>query len=170
MDGLLDWIVVLFCSLSGFCNGNACREVTHIEQRYQVCSYRAADVSVRLFHLDANGKPYGSLSALRKKTGPTPRMLMNGGMYHDDLAPVGLYIETGKRSQKVSTKGGWGNFHLLPNGIFWGKNGKLGVTETKSFLKRRPKPDFATQSGPMLVIDGGSEVASAAVTALREAL
>ncbi len=83
-----------------------------------------------------------------------PILLMNGGMYHDDLAPVGLYVEAKNRTQKISTKGGRGNFHLLPNGVFWSKDGKLGVTETKSFLKRKIIPDFATQSGPMLVING----------------
>ena len=29
-----------------------------------------------------------------------------------------------------------------------------GVLETRSFIKRRPQVDFATQSGPMLVMDG----------------
>ena len=29
-----------------------------------------------------------------------------------------------------------------------------GVLETRSFIKQRPQVDFATQSGPMLVIDG----------------
>ncbi|MEM1040775.1 MAG: phosphodiester glycosidase family protein [Pseudomonadota bacterium] len=85
-------------------------------------------------------------------------MLMNGGMYHSDLGPVGLYIEKGKQIKSISTKGGWGNFHLLPNGVFWMKNGQVGVSETKAYLKTRTKkerrPDFATQSGPMLVIGG----------------
>ncbi len=38
--------------------------------------------------------------------------------------------------------------------MFWGKNGKLAVSETNAFAKAGPAPDFATQSGPMLVIDG----------------
>ena len=60
-----------------------------------------------------------------------------------------------KQQQKgISTKGGWGNFHLLPNGVFWIKGDRVGVTETKQYLARKIRPDYATQSGPMLVIDG----------------
>ncbi|MGI9354246.1 MAG: phosphodiester glycosidase family protein [Rhizobiaceae bacterium] len=75
-------------------------------------------------------------------------------MYHADLSPVGLYIEAGKQTQKLSTKDGSGNFHLLPNGVFWMKDETIAVTETGSFARREITPDHATQSGPMLVIDG----------------
>jgi uncharacterized protein YigE (DUF2233 family) len=37
--------------------------------------------------------------------------------------------------------------------LFWGEEG-AGILPTKAFLKRRDKPAFATQSGPMLVISG----------------
>lgn len=114
-------------------------------------------VSLRLFHSDFVGKPYRRLSALSsslKTKKIKPLMLMNGGMYHSDLAPVGLYIEKRKQVQKLSTKGGWGNFHLLPNGVFWINGNQAHVSETKSFQRRGIVPDFATQSGPMLVING----------------
>ena len=79
---------------------------------------------------------------------------MNGGMYHSDYSPVGLYIENGVERSSISTRGGWGNFHLLPNGVFYLKGDKAGVLETGAYLAADPKPDFATQSGPMLVIEG----------------
>jgi uncharacterized protein YigE (DUF2233 family) len=83
---------------------------------------------------------------------------MNGGMYHDDLLPVGLYVEGEVEKSGISTRGGRGNFHLLPNGVlFFGNRGNgpvAGVMETRAFLKSGLKPGFATQSGPMLVIDG----------------
>ena len=43
---------------------------------------------------------------------------------------------------------------MKPNGIFYISAGKAAVAETQAFLKQRPQADLATQSGPMLVIDG----------------
>ena len=44
--------------------------------------------------------------------------------------------------------------HMKPNGIFYVAAGRAGVAETQAFLKQRPQADLATQSGPMLVING----------------
>ena len=46
------------------------------------------------------------------------------------------------------------NFFKMPNGVFYFGSAGAGVLTTEAFLARRPKADFATQSGPMLVIDG----------------
>jgi len=85
---------------------------------------------------------------------------MNGGMYERDLSPVGLYVENGRVLSEVDTKTVKGrpsqvpNFYKKPNGVFfWGKGG-AGVLETGQFLARKPRAAFATQSGPMLVVDG----------------
>jgi uncharacterized protein YigE (DUF2233 family) len=43
---------------------------------------------------------------------------------------------------------------MRPNGVFYVTGEVAGVLETRSFIKQRPQVDFATQSGPMLVIDG----------------
>lgn len=79
---------------------------------------------------------------------------VNGGMFHDDYGPVGLLVEDGLERAAISTRGGWGNFHLLPNGVFYMKDGRAGVLETSQYQARRMRADYATQSGPMLVIDG----------------
>jgi uncharacterized protein YigE (DUF2233 family) len=77
-------------------------------------------------------------------------------MYHEDRSPVGLYVEAGEEQAPLNTNDGPGNFHLKPNGVFYVlENGMAGVDETSAFLmtKRKPPP-YATQSGPMLVING----------------
>ena len=147
-------IATFFCSLFGTCEEGACTTVSHSKAEYFVCTYRADEVQVRLFLHDQKGKPYGQLRNVESNLKKPATMLMNGGMYHANLDAVGLYIEAGNESKNISTKGGWGNFHLLPNGIFWGKDGRYGVSETKAYLSKKLKPDFATQSGPMLVING----------------
>ena len=85
---------------------------------------------------------------------------MNGGMYEEDLSPVGLHIENGKQLAKANTATVKGppsrvpNFYKKPNGVFYLGKGGAGILVTERFLAKRPKARFATQSGPMLVIDG----------------
>ncbi len=79
---------------------------------------------------------------------------MNAGMYDPDLAPVGLYIERGRELVPLNTRSGRGNFYLKPNGVFYWGSGAFGISETAAFGRTRPNVRFATQSGPMLVIDG----------------
>jgi uncharacterized protein YigE (DUF2233 family) len=75
-------------------------------------------------------------------------------MYHPDNSPVGLYVEEGRELVRANTSAGPGNFHMRPNGVFYLTGEVAGILETRSFTKQKPQLDFATQSGPMLVIDG----------------
>ncbi|MFN4098890.1 MAG: phosphodiester glycosidase family protein, partial [Pararhodobacter sp.] len=79
---------------------------------------------------------------------------MNAGMYHADRSPVGLFIDEGVEVAPLVTRAGPGNFGLLPNGVFCVTQGGFAVSETLAFADRPPSCRFATQSGPMLVIDG----------------
>ena len=78
---------------------------------------------------------------------------MNAGMYHEDRSPVGLYIEDGKQLAPLQTGEGYGNFHLLPNGVFFMEKGEAWVLSTGAYQIINRFPEHATQSGPMLVID-----------------
>src|SRR5262249_58027901 len=78
----------------------------------------------------------------------------NAGMYDLDERPVGLYVESGRELVRVNTRAGPGNFHMRPNGVLFVAQGFAGVMETRAFLRQKPQADFATQSGPMLVMDG----------------
>ncbi len=150
-------LIPLFISifLGTTCSTNAaCRELVHAQVSHVVCSFETAKTDIRLFLKNSEGTHYGRAFFLKRSLKQQPLMLMNGGMYHTNLEPVGLYVERGKQMQKLSTKGGTGNFHLLPNGVFWIKGSTAGVTETREFAKRNIASDHATQSGPMLVING----------------
>src|SRR5262249_43326487 len=78
----------------------------------------------------------------------------NAGMFDPALKPVGLYVEQGRELVHVNTTSGYGNFHMKPNGVFYVSGDRAAVVETRAFLKHRPQADLATQSGPMLVING----------------
>ena len=43
---------------------------------------------------------------------------------------------------------------MKPNGVFWIGDKAAGVTETNRYLASPPPARYATQSGPMLIIDG----------------
>lgn len=135
-----------------------CQSIDHMGGRYTVCSFNPESSNIRLYQFDhVTGKPYGSFEALSSalwRQHSFVTFAMNGGMYHRDLSPVGLHIENGLEVSPISTSGGWGNFHMQPNGVFFMDGKTAGVLETSAYLNANKKPDFATQSGPMLVIDG----------------
>lgn len=135
----------------------SCQNISEQNQPYAVCIYPAKGADIRTFLAGENGEVYGSLGALDRelqRNGERLAMAMNGGMYHTDLSPVGLYVENGAQRQGLNTRRGPGNFHMLPNGVFYVANGVAGVMETRAFMQRKIRASFATQSGPMLVING----------------
>ncbi|WP_292320590.1 phosphodiester glycosidase family protein, partial [Mesorhizobium sp.] len=134
-----------------------CRDHSFESGTYLVCEADPKHYSIELFWKDPDGKFYQSLHNLRiaqQAAGRTMLFGINAGMYHPNLAPVGLYVERGQQIASAKTGTGTGNFSMQPNGIFYLGGGKAGVRATKDYLKRPPQVDYATQSGPMLVIDG----------------
>jgi prepilin-type processing-associated H-X9-DG protein len=132
-----------------------CRPVQYADSTFVVCTMDLRQYEVRLFWRGSDGEVLGSFDRLKKTPeGSRLAVAMNAGMYHEDRSPVGLYVENGKELKAANTRNGPGNFHLKPNGIFYVKGRQAGVLETGTYLKRKFRPDFATQSGPMLVING----------------
>ncbi len=79
---------------------------------------------------------------------------MNGGMFQQDFSPLGLYVENGIKLKSLNKREGKGNFYLMPNGVFYITNNNIPkICKTKDF-KLDSKIKYATQSGPMLVING----------------
>lgn len=134
-----------------------CESLTFESNTYTVCAADQKRTELRVFLRDRSGENYGSFSNLRRdleKRGETLIFAMNGGMYHPDLRPVGLYVENGQEISKISTRRGPGNFHLQPNGVFYVARDGAGVMETRQYQRMRPAAIHATQSGPMLVVNG----------------
>ena len=153
MRGLLSFLFVL-----GGCADAVATDCERVEFEgvpISVCRVER-DADIRLFQKRADGKPFTrpDQAASRLDEGERLVMAMNGGMYHSDLRPVGLYVEGGVEAASLVTRPGPGNFGLVPNGVFWVDGDGAHVTETLAFEALRPSPDYATQSGPMLVVDG----------------
>jgi uncharacterized protein YigE (DUF2233 family) len=135
-----------------------CQTVSFEGQNYAACTIAPGDVAqLEIFNLDSAGEPYRYFFRLQetlKRESKALLFAMNAGMFDDNSRPIGLYIEDGKTAKKLNRRNGSGNFHLKPNGVFMIKDGKFRVMESDAYAKSGVKPDFASQSGPMLVIDG----------------
>ncbi|MGL4631609.1 MAG: phosphodiester glycosidase family protein [Leadbetterella sp.] len=79
---------------------------------------------------------------------------MNGGMFTKDLSPVGLFIQNQKTLAQLDTSNGRGNFYLKPNGVFYLNNQNTPMICKTVDFQDSQEIKFATQSGPMLVING----------------
>ena len=103
-----------------------------------------------------NQQYYKSFNSVQEHLKQCERLsfAMNAGMFHPGFSPVGLYVEQAKVIQPLNENKGWGNFFLQPNGVLaWNKKQAFILT-TQQYSRRDFNVDYATQSGPMLVING----------------
>lgn len=133
-----------------------CEPITFDGASFTACEIDMHAADVRLFLRDPEGEVYGTFSRVEAglPEGKRLALAMNAGMFHDDLRPVGLYVENGAQEMHLVTRDGPGNFGLLPNGVLCIGDGEAQVIESLRFADTGPACRFATQSGPMLVIDG----------------
>ena len=155
-------VALLFLAAPGVAQAQSCRSEPFEGASYIVCSFDLTTDDLRIYWRGDNGQPYRTFAALvadLEAKGKSLRFGMNGGMYQGDLRPVGIYIENGREltPANIATLTGAPsqipNFYKKPNGVFYLGDGKAGILETGRFLANNPKANFATQSGPMLVID-----------------
>ncbi|WP_375260663.1 phosphodiester glycosidase family protein [Palleronia sp.] len=134
-----------------------CEDVSFDGAGFTVCRIDPATEDVRLFLRDEASAPYASFRSVNRALegeGRTLGVAMNAGMYHTDRSPVGLYVEGGETEREIVTTEGPGNFGLLPNGVLCLSEDRAQVIESRTFAADPPDCTYATQSGPMLVIDG----------------
>lgn len=113
--------------------------------------------SVQLYWKDDNQKHFGSIENLNQylvKNNKEVLFITNGGMYKKDQSPQGLFIQNAITKSPIDTSNASGNFYLKPNGIFYLTSSKEAFVVTTEDFKASKDIEFATQSGPMLVIDG----------------
>lgn len=126
---------------------SACTDELFEQAVFTVCDPDGGRIEVR--------SGYRRFAELERSLGPNRvTFAMNAGMFDTAGAPIGLMIEDGKPIHAINRNKGGGNFHLMPNGVFLVR--RNGTSEVVTSDAYRPSADiaFATQSGPMLLVDG----------------
>lgn len=138
------------------------RELAFAGQNYRVVRLNLKRDALSLHWRDPqSGKPFGSIEALRQWGEARGQRLLfaaNAGIYDRQWAPLGLHVENGKTVIPLNLAHGnpaSGNFSLLPNGVFViYPDGHAAVRTSQAFKTDHKPAQWATQSGPMLLIDG----------------
>lgn len=131
------------------------------EADYRVVELDLARDTLESHWREADGDPLASIDGLRRWGEAQGRELLfatNAGIYDREFRPLGLYIEGGVTLRPLNTSRGApgsGNFAIQPNGVFYVDTaGRAGVVKTTDWRERAITARLATQSGPMLVVDG----------------
>lgn len=153
------WLAALAALAAAGCSPSAkpvadaaCHQVSFEGSQFIDCVADPARDRVRLV-IDPELR---TLSALADRLTPDTRVrfAMNGGMYDDAGKAIGLAVIGGHQRHALNRKRGGGNFHLLPNGVFSAEADGWHVRTSDAYAAAQPQAEIATQSGPMLVIDG----------------
>jgi prepilin-type processing-associated H-X9-DG protein len=131
--------------------------ICSIQQDYAVAEVPSSEVkNIQMFYKDYSGNRFWNIWNVKQsieKQGKQLLFAMNGGMYTPLYKPVGLFIDNGKVVQPINLKNGDNNFCWKPNGVFAiDNNGKAQVMVSEKFSRSNIR--FATQSGPMVLING----------------
>ena len=145
----------VFAVLAAAAADPACEHRVFEQSAFLVCRYDAKQNAIALALADRKGVPLRSFRRLAQNGFAHLRFAMNAGMFRADGRPVGLYIENSKQLKGLDRAEGAGNFYLEPNGVFAVfADGTVAIETAAAFGEDKRAPRWATQSGPMLVIDG----------------
>jgi uncharacterized protein YigE (DUF2233 family) len=122
---------------------------------YSVVKVNLKAARIKMLWKNQAGVPYGSLGEAYRQNGDL-LAVTNAGIYAENLAPEGLHIEDGVTLRPLNPEKGEGNFYWKPNGVFYVADDGAGIVESEKFnsLNKQAGIYEATQSGPLLVIEG----------------
>ena len=134
-------LAALLLCLGGFASASECVDETYKGNSFTKCTVDVAAVELSLFLYKPNGKPYGQFTTLDRALiaqGKKLAFAMNAGMYHEDRAPVGHFVQDGVQAMRIVPNAGPGNFGLLPNGVLCINDADARVYETLQFVEDAP--------------------------------
>ena len=147
-------ILLVYILFPGLCSLSGPKAVNEAYVSYQADPKKD---NLKLYWRDDQKQPFKSIGNLKswlEGRGQQLLFAMNAGMYKPDNTPQGLFIQEQKVVVPLDTSSGDGNFYLKPNGVFYiTVDNKTVVCRTEDF-KSSKLIRYATQSGPMLLIDG----------------
>jgi uncharacterized protein YigE (DUF2233 family) len=162
----LPWLVLLMLLIGSGCARRVqavdSRELTYAEQNFMVVTVDLSRESLSLHWRNPDsGEAFGDIETLKQwglARGQRLLFAANAGIYDRQNSPLGLYVEQGHTAVPLNLARGnpaAGNFSLQPNGVFAIYPDGHAAIHTSTDFKQLAQPvQWATQSGPMLVIDG----------------
>jgi uncharacterized protein YigE (DUF2233 family) len=148
------FLIILFTSLL---LSAAVKEKT-VAYKFLIHEIDPTEKNISFYWENDRGENFGSFQNLRDWLETKGKRLLfatNGGMFNNDFSPKGLFIENGILKAPLDTiVNGYGNFYLQPNGVFYLRKDFTPVICKTSEIKINNDILFATQSGPLLLIDG----------------
>jgi uncharacterized protein YigE (DUF2233 family) len=113
---------------------------------------------LKFYWKNEKNRPHGSIKNLKGALAVKGQKMIfatNGGMYQKDQSPQGLFIEKGVLKHKTNlVKKAFGNFYMQPNGVFLIDTNLVASVCVTDSVRDLSAIGYATQSGPMLIIDG----------------
>ena len=123
--------------------------------RYAVVRVDLRRASLELHWKDSAGNPFHTFDRLANNLAPDRLIFAtNAGIFAPGYVPLGLHVEDGHELVPLNLNSGSGNFYLQPSGVFFIDAGGAHVVESSRYPGTTPQTRLATQSGPMLLIDG----------------
>ena len=133
-----------------------CRLERFEGSRFTVCDPK--DGALLLFAAGPREQPLrGFAEIARTIDAAKVAFAMNAGMFDEQGRPIGLAVVDRRIVKGINLKDGPGNFHLKPNGVFsvsTSGSARIAPSAPMTTIQRTPTVKLATQSGPMLVIEG----------------
>jgi uncharacterized protein YigE (DUF2233 family) len=136
-------------------------ELRHLEfegARFEVVTLDLRSVSLGMQWKDAQGQPFKTFQRLGTELSKGNRRVLaviNAGIFDTSYRPLGLHVQRGRVLHQLNARErGYGNFYLQPNGIFMIGPSGARVLSTTVYQREQPRTLEATQSGPMLVVNG----------------
>ncbi|WP_430866964.1 phosphodiester glycosidase family protein [Demequina aurantiaca] len=123
--------------------------IEHAGNRYLVATLPLADWDVRV---DWFPEDNGTMLRDLVSADPSIAVATNAGIFTEQLVPGGLLVSDGTEMVPLNLNEGGGNFHLMPNAVFaLFDDGSAGVVNSVDYDPAGV--EFATQSGPALLLD-----------------
>ncbi|WP_246236361.1 phosphodiester glycosidase family protein [Flavobacterium ajazii] len=130
---------------------------TYSENKFLTYTVDCKKQDLKLYYKNEKNQNFNSIGNLKfwlEEKNLKLEFAMNGGMYKKDFSPQGLYIENKRILSPLDTLKGNGNFYLKPNGVFYLTTQNIPKICKTELFHNNQKIKYATQSGPMLLVDG----------------
>lgn len=125
--------------------------------RFTTAHIDLRQAELRLFWKRPNGARFGNFDALSealKGNGQALIFATNAGIFEPTFIPCGLHAEDGRELTPLNLASGDGNFYMKPNGVFMVEKFGAHIVDSTKYRGTTFAVKLATQSGPLLVIDG----------------